>query len=101
MELPKRRLVWSAEAEDDLLSIWQYGAREWSDEVADEHERMLWRACERLLEHQELGRSRADLIEGLRSISIDPHVVFYQISSAAIEIIRVVHRREDVEVIFH
>lgn len=71
MESSKRRTVWSAEAEDDLPSIWQYGAREWSHEVADEHERILWRACERLLEHQELGsRDSAQFLSILMSCSI-------------------------------
>ena len=101
MGKPKRRLVWSAEAEADLLSIWRYAAEEWSPTVADEHERTLWRACERLLEKHELGRSRDELIVGLRSILVDPHVVFYRTSPIAIEIVRVVHQREDTEMIFH
>jgi toxin ParE1/3/4 len=97
----KRRLVWSAEAEDDLLSIWRYGNEEWSPAVADQHERTLWRACQRLLENQELGRSRDELIVGLRSLLVDPHVVFYRTSPIAIEIVRIVHEREDTEMIFH
>jgi len=100
MEAPKHRLVWSPEAEQDLLSIWSYGANEWSPDVADEHERILWRACERLLDNPELGRSRNELIAGLRSILVDPHTVFYQVSKHTIEIVRVVHQREDIESIF-
>jgi toxin ParE1/3/4 len=101
MAEPKRRLTWSAQAEDDLLSIWRYGADEWSPKVADEHEETLWRACKRLLKSHELGRSRDELAIGLRSISVDPHVVFYRISPATIEIVRVVHEREDIEMIFY
>jgi plasmid stabilization system protein ParE len=48
----------------------------------------------------ELGRSRDELITGLRSILADPHTVFYQISPHAIQIVRVVHQREDIESIF-
>jgi toxin ParE1/3/4 len=96
----KRRLVWSTEAEDDLLSIWRYGTEEWSPTVADEHERTLWRACGRLLENQELGRSRDELFVGLRSIFVDPHVIFYRLSSASVEIVRIVHQREDIDTIF-
>jgi toxin ParE1/3/4 len=96
-----RRLIWSPEAEQDLLSIWGYGADEWSPDVADDHERTLWRACERLLGNPELGRSRDELIVALRSMLVDPHAVFYRISPHAIEIVRVVHQREDIESIFH
>ena len=95
------RLVWSAEAEGDLLLIWRYGVDEWSPAVADKHGHTLWRACKRLLENPELGSSREALIHGLRSIVVEPHVVFYRISPTAIEIVRVVHQREDVETIFH
>jgi hypothetical protein len=35
------RLVWSADADGDLLQIWRYGAEEWSLDVADAHERTL------------------------------------------------------------
>ena len=94
------RLVWSPEAEDDLLLIWRYGADEWSADVADSHEHTLWHACYRLIENPELGRPRDELIRGLRSMVIDPHVVFYRTSGAAIEIVRVVHHREDIETIF-
>jgi toxin ParE1/3/4 len=96
----ERALVWSPEAEQDLLSIWHYGADEWSPHVADEHERILWRACERLLDNPELGRSRDELIAGLRFILVDPHSVFYRLSPSAIEIVRVLHHREDTEPIF-
>ena len=80
--------------------MWSYGADEWSPDVADEHERILWRACQRLLDNPELGRSRDELITGLRSILVDPHTVFYRITPHAIQIVRVVHQREDIESIF-
>ena len=31
----ERGLLWAPEAEADLISIWGYGAEEWSEEVAD------------------------------------------------------------------
>jgi toxin ParE1/3/4 len=92
--------LWSVHAADDLLSIWQYGAEEWSPSVADEHEYMLWRACGRLLENVHLGRPRDELIVGLRSMVVNPHAVFYRMSATAIEIVRVVHPHEDVDTIF-
>jgi toxin ParE1/3/4 len=96
-----RHLVWSPQAERDLLDIWQFGAIEWSPAVADKHNRTLWRACQRLTENSQLGRSRQELMNGVHSIAVVPHVVFYRSSSSAIEIIRVLHQSEDVETIFH
>ncbi len=100
MAKDKRRLIWSRDAEDDLLLIWRYGAKEWSPRTADDHERAIWRACLRLVENPYLGKERDELIAGLRSALADPHVVFYKISADAIEVVRVVHHSEDVESIF-
>src|ERR1051326_2402700 len=91
------RLIWSRDAEDDLLSIWRYGAEEWSASVADDHERAIGRACQRLVDYPHFGRSRDELIIGLRSTQADPHVIFYKLSADVIEIVRVVHQGEDVE----
>ena len=97
----KPRLVWSREAENDLVSIWRYGAEEWSPSLADDHERAIDRAAQRLVHNPHVGRSRDELIVGLRSTLADPHVIFYKLSSDRIEIVRVVHQSEDVETIFH
>jgi toxin ParE1/3/4 len=101
MAKPKSGLTWSPDADDDLISIWRYGADEWSPAMADDHLFEIWSASDRLRESPELGRSRDELILGLRSIPIDPHIVFYRISTTAIEIIRVLHQREDIENVFH
>ena len=100
MTANKSRLVWSADAEDDLIQLLRYGAREWSQDVSDAHGQTIWQSWSRLLQHPELGRLRDDLIPGLRSIVINPHVVFYRVSDDAIEIVRVIHQREDTETVF-
>ena len=100
MGAPKVRLVWSADAEDDLLSIWRYGADKWSPAAADDHLHKIWHACSRLIENPELGKARNELVHGLRSILVDPHIVFYRTPMTAVEIVRVLHQREDIENIF-
>ena len=100
MTANKSRLVWSADAEDDLIQLLRYGAREWSQDVSEAHGQTIWQSWSRLLQHPELGRLRDDLIPGLRSIVINPHVVFYRVSDDAIEIVRVIHQREDTETVF-
>jgi plasmid stabilization system protein ParE len=65
-----------------------------------DHERAIWRSCLRLVCHPHLGKSRDELLVGIRSVLIDPHVVFYTVSPNTIEIVRVIHQREDTESIF-
>lgn len=76
--------------------MWLYGAEEWSPEQADRHLFEIEFAFDRLLDNRELGRPRDELIAGMRSVFVDPHVVFYRIVKADIEIVRVLHQLEDV-----
>jgi len=89
-------IIRSSDADRDLVSIWLYGAAEWSPEEADRHLFELESAFDRLLADPELGRSRDELIAGMRSSFVDPHVVFYRIVRSNIEIVRVLHQLEDV-----
>jgi toxin ParE1/3/4 len=85
----------SPEAEKDLLSIWHFGAGEWSAAQADRHLRDLDDMFERLREEPKLGHKRDELIEKLRSIPVMPHVIFYTQTPHAISIVRVLHQRFD------
>jgi toxin ParE1/3/4 len=90
-----RKIFRSPEAQEDLLSIWEFGADEWSPDQADEHLRDIQDMCDRLRVHPELGRKRNELIAGLYSIPINRHVIFYQQSLKAITIVRVLHEALD------
>ena len=96
-ELP---VDWSPEAEQDLLAIWNYVAREASPDVADEQLRSVDRACEALAQWPHSGRARDELFRGVRSIAVEAYVIFYRVEDSAIEIVRVLHQRLDVDAIF-
>ena len=100
MRESERRISRSPEADDDLVSMWLYGANEWSPEQADKHLFEIESTCDRLVDDPGLGRTRDELVVGLRSIAIWPHVVFYRESKSEIEIVRVLHQREDVGTVF-
>ena len=55
------RVVWSPESEDDLLSIWRWGAARFSPAIADGHLRDIHRAAMRLAASPLMGRERDDL----------------------------------------
>jgi toxin ParE1/3/4 len=95
-----KRLVWAPQARADLLEIWGYFVRVGSADVADGILFDIERTAIRLRQHQFMGRSRDDLVPGLRSILAHPHVIFYRISGDTIEIARVLHQRRDLAAVF-
>jgi toxin ParE1/3/4 len=94
------RLLWSPEAESDLLDIWRWGARFFSQDVADSHLRDIDRAARNLLKFPESGRSRDELRLGLRAIVVFPTVVFYRVTRTTIEVVRVVDGRRNISAMF-
>jgi toxin ParE1/3/4 len=96
----KRNVIWSPEAEQDLFDIWQYLASEASARTAGKYLRDINRACERVRTRPLLGRSRDDVMSGLRSVLIRPYVIFYRVGESSIDIVRVLHGRRDLEAIF-
>jgi toxin ParE1/3/4 len=46
-----------------------------------------------------MGRPREDLRPGLRSIAVERYVLFYRVSAAAVEILRVLHSSRDMDAI--
>lgn len=100
MEGNSRQLLASGQAQDDLLDIWHFGAFEWSPERADHHLRAIGDIFERLRKDPQLGRKRDDLLLGLRSLPVLPHIVFYRQTGQTIEIVRVLHQSSDTQIRF-
>lgn len=98
--MPELRLVWSPEAETDLLTIWHWGASHFSPDVADAHLRDIERAAANLTEFPQAGVVRDEIVPAIRSIVVYPTVVFYRIGSASIDIVRVVDGRRNLAALF-
>jgi toxin ParE1/3/4 len=96
----KRTITLSPEADEDLIEIWGYLAREASERVADRQLREVDTVCARLKAWPYSGRKRDELLAGMRSVPIHPYVLFYRIQGNAIEIVRVLHGRRDIASIF-
>jgi toxin ParE1/3/4 len=93
-------IVWSPEAERDILDIWNYWAREAAIEVADNLLRAIDKVCTRLQEWPNSGRKRDELVAGLRSVPAPPNVIFYRVRLDTVEIVRVLDGRRDIDAIF-
>lgn len=54
--------------------------------------------CEMLAETPgEIGRSRPELGTEVRSFPVAPHVLFFRYGESAVEIVRILHERQDLD----
>jgi toxin ParE1/3/4 len=97
---PKLHLVWSPEAEDDLLTIWRWIAAHFSADVADAHLRDINRTAQNLTEFPNSGVKRDRIVPNIRSVLVYPMVIFYRIAGQSIEIARVVDGRRNLAAFF-
>ena len=88
----------SPAAQDDLFHIWTYIAED-SVGHADDFVHTIDEKYHLLADNPEMGRRRAELMEGLRSFPIGDYVIFYRPlpEGEGVEIIRVLHGAQDLE----
>jgi toxin ParE1/3/4 len=83
-------------AQDDLREIRDYTRISWGDKQARHYLSEIKECFETLVKNPELGKSRDEVREGLRSINVGRHVIFYRVGDSAIEVARILHGRMDV-----
>ena len=93
-------ILWSPPAAQDLLDIWEYVAVAASPAAADRRLHEIDRACFALGGWPQFGKARDDVRKGLRPTHIGRYVLFYRLTEDAIEVVRVLDERRDVEKIF-
>ncbi len=94
MPLPVRV---SALAEADLIGIWRYTAERWGSEQADVYLDGFEAAFRRLAAQPAMGARRDAVREGYRVLFVGDHAVYYRVTAAAVQVIRVLHGRMDPE----
>ncbi len=83
-------------AEADLLDIWLSIAEE-NLVAADESMDSIQKAVSLLASQPEMGRSRPELSDGLRSLPTStPYIIFYLSSGDGLLVVRVLHHARDV-----
>ena len=89
------QLVIAPTAKADLGDIYQYGLRQWgqarSASYLDTLNGKFWALTEQPL----IGAERPELLAGIRSLPIESHVLFYRVTDSTVDIIRVLHGRQD------
>jgi toxin ParE1/3/4 len=89
------QLVIAPVAKNDLKDIYQYGLRQWGQAQSESYlvdiKNQFWLLTEQPL----IGVERPELLPNIRSLPIDSHTVFYRLNANRVEILRVLHGRQD------
>ena len=93
--MPVHQLVIAPAAKADLKEIYQYGLRQWGQAQSDSYLENLKDHFWSLTEQPLMGIDRSELLAGSRSLPIESHTLFYRVTPDTLEIIRVLHRRQD------
>jgi toxin ParE1/3/4 len=84
-------------ARQELREIWRYTRRTWSERQAERYASLLLDAIERLADAPELGRPADDIRPGYRKHRLGSHLIFYRVTGEAVEVVRILHGRMDIE----
>ena len=95
-----RQIRLTRTAERDLEAIWSYTREVWSAAQAEAYLEALTKGFLMLLDHPALGKARPDLRDGLRSLAVEHHLVFYEIAPSFLDILAVLHKRQDARLYF-
>jgi len=96
MSAKRRQIKLRPLAEADLEQIWLYTFKRWSLEQADKYVRDLVAAMVDLAGDAKTG-GLCSVREGYCQYAVGSHIVFYRVTSDALDVTRILHRRMDVE----
>ncbi len=89
-------LVFTPAAKADLKEIYRYGLQQWGQDQSLRYLEKLKNKLWSLTDLPLMGVERSALVVGMLSLSVESHIVFYQVTvNHQVEIIRVLHARQD------
>lgn len=93
--MPAHKLVIAPAATGDLKDIYQGGLRQWGKAQSDSYLENLKAHFWLLTEQPLMGVERPELLTNARSLPVASHILFYRVTTDTVEIIRVLHGRQD------
>ena len=92
------KYILTNKAVQDLAHIWNYTFDTWSERQADRYYDDILKLCASLPKNPAQGKKYSALVQGLRGVKINKHIVFFRILEPnIIEIERVLHERMDLK----
>ncbi len=93
--MASHQLVIAPAARDDLKEIYQYGLRQWGQAQSESYLSTIKDQFWLLTQQPLMGTERPELLPDARSLPIKSHTLFYRVNADKVEIIRVLHGRQD------
>lgn len=91
-----KALAFTPAAEADINEIWDYSADNWGPGQADRYTDEIRDACHALAAGTRHGRA-TDVRPGYLKILTGSHVIYFRENGHRVEIVRVLHGKQDVE----
>lgn len=91
------RLFLTPAARGDITDIYEYGCGHWGELRASTYRADITQALWRLKWSPGIGKCRDEYAAGLRSLRVHEHLVYYRIMHGTVEILRILHSRQDPE----
>ncbi len=91
------RLLLSPKAKEDLRDIYLHGIETWGLTQSTKYLSLIKSQVLNLIEFPLIGIDRGTLMKEVRSISVESHVIFYRLRNNDIELLRILHQRQDPE----
>lgn len=93
--MASHQLVIAPAAKNYLKEIYQYGLRQWGQSQSESYLSTIKNQFWLLTQQPLIGTQRPDLLPDVRSIAINSHTLFYRVTTTRVEVIRVLHGRQD------
>ena len=84
-------------AQSDIEDIWDFTAERWNIDQAETYVRQIMEAIGVIADKPGLGQSCDDVRAGYRKWPVGSHILFYRVVAGAIDVVRILHERMDVD----
>lgn len=91
-----KSLAFTPAAMADIEAIWDYSAENWGADQADRYTDEIRDTCFALAAGRKMGRT-TDIRAGYSKYITGSHVIYYKDQSDRLDVIRVLHSRQDAE----
>ena len=88
-------LVWTRDADADILEIWSYSLKQWGPVTAADYIERIADHAEALAQGEISGTDEGAVRSGLRRQVVGSHALWFRIEGADLIVIRVLHQNRD------